>query len=133
MRDFNSGDGDIHVAGDINIADHSTAYVPFDQCPSELLKTQELPLRLKNVASEQKATIKRLSFFYWAAASGFIFSAGWGLIHNNADLITFCFGVPSILLGAKTLLLTLEPNKFQQLQQQEIAKIKYILKVRGDE
>lgn len=129
MRDFNNG-GDIKVNGDLNINDNSNnAFKLYIHCTNEELLADR-PFRAENIKIEQRKKINRLKPFYALTVLLAFSAAIWAMYNGKTDLITILMGGVSAFLGYHSLIMTVEPNKFQKEEQAAVNEISKILKQR---
>lgn len=130
MRDFNSGNGDIHVGGDLIIDDGShNVYLPFFQCTTEVL-LEELPFRKGNIKIEQKNKVGRLFKVTMGGVVLILGACGWAYFQGNANLLALGIGVLGAFTSLASIVAMGKPNKFQRAEQRDVNEIVQILKSR---
>ncbi|MEW5838991.1 MAG: hypothetical protein AB1717_09185 [Pseudomonadota bacterium] len=129
MRDFNN-DGEINVHGDLNVTDNSqNEHKLLVHCSSDVL-LQERPLRQENIRLEQARKVKRLKPFYALTLILAVAAAIWATVNGKADVATIIMGGAALFIGYQSLKATIEPNAFQNEEQQAVDEINKLLKQR---
>jgi hypothetical protein len=124
VRDFTNVGGN---NGIINIIDNPQPVSKrLVDCTNEELH-QELPYRMENDRLEQWRKIKRLMPSYFLSLGLLVIAAFFALVSDKPNLMSFAFGLCSIMLGLMSLRLTIEPNAFQLEERAAVAEIKKIL------
>ncbi|MGC1547234.1 MAG: hypothetical protein WA777_01790 [Rhodanobacter sp.] len=130
MRDFNSGGGDIHVGGNVNINNGSqNVHLPYPQCSTEVL-LNDLPFRKENIKIEQKEKVERL---FWYLVGGVILLLGactGAYIQGNTNLVALGVGALGAFTSVLSIKFMIEPNRSQRIEQQAVDEIVQILKSR---
>ena len=128
MRDFNSGNGDIHVGRDVTIYDESHN-VHYSQYTNEVL-FKELPFRKGNFKIEQKEKVGKLFKVTIVGVVLILGACGWAYFQGNANLLVLGIGGLGAFTSLTSIKFMIEPNEFQRAEQQAVKDILYVLKSR---